>query len=65
MYEFLIAVDAGTNIEKYTYLTNYLHWPLTTSTSLSVAFKVVLSRLQYLIDHKKYGLQKIEHIKVF
>ena len=26
MYEFLIAVDAGTHIEKYTYLTNYLHY---------------------------------------
>ena len=23
MYKFLISVDSGTNIEKYTYLTNY------------------------------------------
>ena len=34
MYEFLIDVDADTNIEKYTYLTNDLLQPLTTSKAL-------------------------------
>ena len=32
MYEFLIDVDAGTNIEKYTYLTTDLLQRLTTKT---------------------------------
>ena len=33
MYGFLIAVDAGTNIKKYTYLTNDLIYRLTTSAT--------------------------------